>query len=143
MADPGQHTSSQHTFHSRRRSGGTQSGVTPKARVSRACDRCRELRARCSGGIRCAKCTRDDATCRYSDNKREQKQKYYAQTTTCTATNATNRSYTQAVQQANALRDDNAKLVSMLQQLVDNKRLTSEEHQGIVELLERVRLLRT
>ena len=39
--------------------------------VSAPCDRCRELRTKCSGGTRCVRCTKDDAICSYSDRKRE------------------------------------------------------------------------
>jgi hypothetical protein len=58
-------------------SSGTYRPIELPARVrtSHACDRCRELRAKCSGGTRCAKCTKDDATCLYSDRKRERNKK--------------------------------------------------------------------
>lgn len=50
--------------------------VRPRARTSHACDRCRRLRIKCSGGVHCEKCTRDDACCTYSDRKREHAKRY-------------------------------------------------------------------
>jgi hypothetical protein len=48
----------------------------PKSRIPHACDRCRVLRTRCSGGERCARCTKDDAECQYRDRKRERDKKW-------------------------------------------------------------------
>lgn len=47
---------------------------TPK-RTAHACERCRLLKAKCSGGLRCEKCTADKAECIYGDGKRERNKK--------------------------------------------------------------------
>ena len=44
----------------------------PSHRARHACDRCRVMRSKCSGGIRCTLCETSDAICVYSDRKREQ-----------------------------------------------------------------------
>jgi hypothetical protein len=46
------------------------------ARVNHACDRCRLMRTKCSGGERCSKCIKDDTPCGYGDGKREKIKKY-------------------------------------------------------------------
>jgi hypothetical protein len=52
-----------------------ESSALPK-RTSHACERCRALKAKCTGGIRCEKCVFDKAECRYGDGKRERNKKY-------------------------------------------------------------------
>lgn len=44
-------------------------------RTSHACDRCRAMRAKCSGDVRCEKCVKDDTVCIYGDRKREKNKK--------------------------------------------------------------------
>lgn len=56
--------------HSRESSSGS------KVRTTHACDRCRIMRTKCSGGERCTKCIKDNATCLYGDRKRERNKKY-------------------------------------------------------------------
>jgi hypothetical protein len=51
--------------------------LTSKVRTSHACDRCRLMRAKCSGGDRCVKCTKDGAACAYGDRKRERNRKFF------------------------------------------------------------------
>jgi hypothetical protein len=51
--------------------------VTSKRRVNRACDPCREQKAKCSGQHpACQRCRQSDITCIYSDNKRERDNKF-------------------------------------------------------------------
>lgn len=49
--------------------------LLPK-RTAHACERCRALKAKCTGGQRCEKCVIDKADCRYGDGKRERNKKY-------------------------------------------------------------------
>lgn len=50
---------------------------TSKNRVSRACDPCREQKAKCTGQRpSCQRCRQSDITCTYSDKKREQDAKF-------------------------------------------------------------------
>jgi Fungal Zn(2)-Cys(6) binuclear cluster domain len=49
-------------------------GATPK-RTAHACERCRALKAKCTGGSKCDKCVIDKADCRYGDGKRERNKK--------------------------------------------------------------------
>lgn len=52
-----------------------------KRRISHACDRCRMMRTKCSGGEQCSKCIKDNANCVYGDRKRERNKKYNIQGT--------------------------------------------------------------
>lgn len=45
-------------------------------RTPHACERCRALKAKCTGGTRCEKCVLDKAECKYGDGKRERNKKY-------------------------------------------------------------------
>ena len=54
--------------------GWPQPTNSPK-RTSHACDRCRVMKIKCSGGDRCKKCTADDQECVYGDGKRERHKK--------------------------------------------------------------------
>jgi len=47
----------------------------PRKNSSHACNRCRLLRTRCSGGSRCDKCRNDGAVCIFGDRRREQNKK--------------------------------------------------------------------
>jgi hypothetical protein len=47
-------------------------------RIAHACERCRALKAKCTGGQICEKCVIDKAVCRYGDGKRERNKKYGA-----------------------------------------------------------------
>ncbi|KAL2410635.1 hypothetical protein ABEF95_001037 [Exophiala dermatitidis] len=46
-----------------------------RLRTSHACNRCRAMRTKCSGGARCSKCVKDGAVCVYGDRKRERNKK--------------------------------------------------------------------
>lgn len=52
-----------------------EASALPK-RTPHACERCRALKAKCTGGIRCEKCVFDKAECRYGDGKRERNKRY-------------------------------------------------------------------
>ena len=51
-----------------------ETSSVPK-RTPHACERCRALKAKCTGGARCEKCVLDKAECKYGDGKRERNKK--------------------------------------------------------------------
>ncbi|KAJ9611217.1 hypothetical protein H2200_004400 [Cladophialophora chaetospira] len=57
------------------RTPSTRKGTVGKVRITHACDRCRMMRTKCSGGDRCTKCAKDNAHCAYGDRKRERNKK--------------------------------------------------------------------
>ncbi|KAF7846547.1 hypothetical protein BT93_L4176 [Corymbia citriodora subsp. variegata] len=54
----------------------SESSRSRSARTSHACDRCRLLRAKCTGERACTRCANDRVVCVYSDRKRERNKKY-------------------------------------------------------------------
>jgi len=51
------------------------SSRTENNRTSRACDKCRKAKAKCSGGQPCEKCRTEDKECIYGDGKRDKERK--------------------------------------------------------------------
>src|SRR5436189_1701922 len=49
--------------------------LSPPKRTLHACDRCRAMKIKCSGGDRCKKCIADDQVCVYGDRTRERYRK--------------------------------------------------------------------
>ncbi|KIX00909.1 uncharacterized protein Z518_09974 [Rhinocladiella mackenziei CBS 650.93] len=90
-----------------------------KTRVSHACDRCRLMRTRCSGGERCSKCIKDDAVCVYGDRKRERNQKDLAE----------------SLDRVQELEGENTKLINALRSVVASPDFRTDMHGDIMEIL--------
>jgi len=58
---------------------GWPQSISITKRTSHACGRCRLLKIKCSGGLRCTKCVLDDQACVYADGKRERAKKNIAE----------------------------------------------------------------
>ncbi|KAK5188956.1 hypothetical protein LTR92_011048 [Exophiala xenobiotica] len=89
------------------------------SRTSHACSRCRVMRTKCSGGDRCLKCVKDDATCVYGDRKRERNKKDLAET----------------LDRNEELKDENLVLLTALRSLAGSDDFDSARHGDIVDLL--------
>jgi len=96
--------------------------VPARVRTSHACDRCRELRIKCSGGTRCTKCTKDDAICLYSDRKRERNKKDLAR----------------SAQQIDDLRNQRHLLLTALNSVVNGSNFESENLPWVLEIIDKV-----
>ncbi|KIW75157.1 hypothetical protein Z517_11929 [Fonsecaea pedrosoi CBS 271.37] len=90
-----------------------------KMRTSHACDRCRLMRTKCSGGDRCTKCIKDDANCVYGDRKRERNKKDLAE----------------SLDRISLLEDENSRLVSALRSLTERPDFRPEENAHVLQLL--------
>ncbi|KAJ4509196.1 hypothetical protein HRR78_006098 [Exophiala dermatitidis] len=90
-----------------------------KLRTSHACDRCRIMRTKCSGGERCSKCIKDGATCVYGDRKRERNKKDLAE----------------AFDHIHALKVEQKKLVAALRSVTGTPDFRPEQHSDVLDLL--------
>ncbi|KAK5263043.1 hypothetical protein LTR96_011518 [Exophiala xenobiotica] len=77
------------------------------------------MRTKCSGGGRCTKCVKDNATCVYGDRKRERNKKDLAET----------------LDRKEELKDENHVLLTALRSLAGSDDLNSARHGDIVDLL--------
>ncbi|KIW11023.1 hypothetical protein PV08_10322 [Exophiala spinifera] len=90
-----------------------------KSRTSHACDRCRVMRTKCSGGDRCTKCVKDNAGCVYGDRKRERNKKDLAE----------------CLDRIDELKRDNHALLTALRSLTTSDEFDAPRHGDILELL--------
>ncbi|KIW28114.1 hypothetical protein, variant [Cladophialophora immunda] len=90
-----------------------------KVRTSHACDRCRLMRTKCSGGDRCSKCLKDGAACVYGDRKRERNKKDLAE----------------SLDRISLLEEENSQLVSALRSVTEQPDFRPEENARILQLL--------
>ncbi|OAP58456.1 hypothetical protein AYL99_07546 [Fonsecaea erecta] len=88
-------------------------------RTSHACDRCRLMRTKCSGGDRCSKCIKDGAACVYGDRKRERNKKDLAE----------------SLDRISFLEEENAQLVAALRSVAERPDFRPEENTRILQLL--------
>ncbi|KIY03019.1 uncharacterized protein Z520_01485 [Fonsecaea multimorphosa CBS 102226] len=112
--------------HGQRRLGGSppkqrssRKSTVSKVRTSHACDRCRLMRTKCSGGERCAKCVKDGAACVYGDRKRERNKKDLAE----------------SLDRISLLEEENAQLVGALRSVTERPGFLPEENPHIFQLL--------
>lgn len=112
----------------------------PRHRASHACDRCRAMRSKCSGGVRCTKCAQHDAACVYSDRKREHNKKYYHRYLVDVIDRDTNlyRSLRQSADRIQQLLEEKAALVNALTGVAHHSEISQEHRQIIMTLLSRV-----
>ncbi|KAK7894621.1 hypothetical protein LTR67_006383 [Exophiala xenobiotica] len=97
----------------------SSSSTATNSRTSHACNRCRVMRTKCSGGDRCTKCVKNNATCVYGDRKRERNKKDLAET----------------LDRNEELKDENHVLLTALRSLVGSDDFDSARHGDIVDLL--------
>ncbi|EXJ94592.1 hypothetical protein A1O1_02988 [Capronia coronata CBS 617.96] len=90
-----------------------------KVRTSHACDRCRLMRTKCSGGDRCVKCTKDNAACFYGDRKRERNKK----------------DLVESIGRIQELEGQNTRLLSTLRSLVERPDFPLDQHANVLDLL--------
>ncbi|KAK4940189.1 hypothetical protein LTR10_019617 [Elasticomyces elasticus] len=90
-----------------------------KERTTHACDRCRIMRTKCSGGNRCTKCIKDNATCVYGDRKRERNKKDLAQ----------------SLDRIDELKSENHILLNALRSLTADHDFDTSRHEDVLEIL--------
>ncbi|KAI1629415.1 fungal-specific transcription factor domain-containing protein [Exophiala viscosa] len=91
------------------------------SRIVHACDRCRVMRTKCSGGDRCTKCVKDHATCIYGDRKRERNKKELVK----------------SLDRINELEGEVHVLLSALRSVAVSDDFDSSKHRDTVDLLSR------
>ncbi|KAI1625564.1 hypothetical protein EDD37DRAFT_309214 [Exophiala viscosa] len=90
-----------------------------KERTTHACDRCRIMRTKCSGGDRCTKCVKDNAPCLYGDRKRERNKKDLAQSLT----------------RIDELKSENHILLNALRSLTADHDFDTSRHGDVLDIL--------
>jgi len=93
-----------------------------KPRTSHACDRCRIMRTKCSGGERCTKCIKDNATCVFGDRKRERNRKDLAE----------------SLERIGELQNENQILLTALRSLGSRDDFDSSRHSDVLDILSKV-----
>jgi len=94
-----------------------------RGRVAHACDRCRRMRTKCSGGLRCAKCEIDGVECVYSDRKREKARKELIESKSSVLD----------------LQAKNERLASLLSGLIAETKIDSDARTQAVQFMEVIR----
>jgi hypothetical protein len=97
------------------------------------------MRSKCSGGDRCVKCVKDDATCSYGDRKREKNKKSVGSSRLDTFEKLTvHRDLVQSLERINVLEGEIQQLLSSLRSLATSPSFQPSEHDHIVEILSMV-----
>ncbi|KAF7511201.1 hypothetical protein GJ744_005098 [Endocarpon pusillum] len=95
-----------------------ETSSVPK-RTGHACERCRALKAKCTGGARCEKCVLDKAECKYGDGKRERNKKEMAS----------------QLQKSTSLILQNEQLLAALREVTDDPAFDAKKHPNVLQLL--------
>jgi hypothetical protein len=80
------------------------------------------MRTKCSGGEICSKCQKDNATCAYSDRKRERNKKDLAE----------------SLDRVDLLELENRQLLDFLRTMSERPDFRSEDHTDVLQILDRV-----
>ena len=111
---------------------------TVKVRTSHACDRCRVMRTKCSGGDRCTKCLKDNAICIYGDRKRERNKKCPSQSRLPPSLLTCSRDLAESLDRIDMLEEENNRLLNALRTLSERPDFVPEENDEIMEILAKV-----
>lgn len=95
-------------------------GFSPASkRTAHACERCRALKAKCTGGARCEKCRVDKAECSYGDGKRERNKKEMAS----------------QLKKSTSLIQQNEQLLAALMEVTADPAFDAGKHPAVMQLL--------
>jgi hypothetical protein len=112
---------------------------TSKARISHACDRCRVMRTKCSGGDRCSKCVKDQTACVYSDRRRERNKKYPALLAYMRVPLLiTYRALAESQNRIGALQAENSEIRRIISDITQRPDFRPEEHAELLDILAQV-----
>ena len=108
-------------------------------RTAHACERCRALKAKCTGGLRCEKCVLDKAECKYGDGKRERNKKYETSPSS-SRQRADNhaREMASQLQKSTSLIIQNEQLLAAVREVSADPNFDAEKHPAVVQLLSKV-----
>lgn len=95
-----------------------ETSSVPK-RTPHACERCRALKAKCTGGARCEKCVLDKAECKYGDGKRKRNNKEIAS----------------QLEKSSSLILQNEQLLTALREVTDDPGFDAKKHPAVMHLL--------
>ncbi|KAI1626765.1 hypothetical protein EDD37DRAFT_228482 [Exophiala viscosa] len=90
-----------------------------RKRISHACDRCRHLRAKCSGEDECSRCVKDGLSCYYGDRDREKNKKALGQ----------------ALHRIKTLEKDNEELVDIVRSLATTSKASWQVRDYAINVL--------
>jgi len=99
------------------------------------------MRTKCSGGNRCTKCIKDNATCIYGDRKRERNKKYAVRKTPSTGLEVNFcRDLAQSLDRIDELKNENHVLLNALRSLTDDHDFDTSRHGDVLDILSKVDL---